>query len=125
MQKNIFVGNLAKAPAFTNSNECAICKFTLISNEYAGKDKESGEIRERPVWIPFTAFKQKGEAIAKHALKGDQLIITYRIENNHYTDKTTGEDVYGYSFIVEDFAFGAPGKVKREQFSQDKSEPIQ
>ncbi len=125
MQNNTFVGNLAKAAIVTGGSECAVCKFTLISNEYAGKDKESGESRERPVWIPFTAFKQKGEAIAKYALKGDQLIITYRIENNHYTDKTTGEDVYGYNFIVEDFAFGAPGRMKREQFNQNKSEPIQ
>lgn len=118
MQSNIFVGNLAKAATLSGSGDRAVCKFTLISNEYAGKDKDSGEARQRAVAIQFTAFRQKGEAIAQYVLKGDQLIIHYRIENNQYTDKTSGEEVYGYNFIVEDFAFGAPGKEKRERAHQ-------
>jgi single-strand DNA-binding protein len=47
-------------------------------------------------------------------MKGDQLIVDYRIENNNF--QKDGEDVYGYNFVVEDFTFGAPGKEKREQF---------
>lgn len=115
MQVNMFTGNLAKAPVLTGNGERAVCKFTLISNEYAGKD-ESGTARERSVSIQFTAFRGKAEAIAKNAMKGDQLIVTYRIENNHY--QKDGEDVYGYNFVLDDFAFGAPGKEKREQFSR-------
>jgi single-strand DNA-binding protein len=118
MQHNTFIGNLAKAATITGSGDRAVCKFTLISNEYAGKDKDSGEARQRMVSIQFTAFRQKGEAIAQYALKGDQLIVHYRIENNRYTDKASGEEVYGYNFIVEDFGFGAPGKEKREQLSR-------
>ena len=114
MQKNIFVGNLAKAATLTGNGDRAVTKFTLIANEYAGKDKESGEAKERDVSLQFTAFRAKAEAIAKHALKGDQLIVDYRIENNQY--EKDGEVVYGYNFIVEDFSFGAPGKEKREQF---------
>lgn len=91
MQSNIFVGNLAKAATMTSSGDRVVCKFTLIANKYAGKDKDSGEIRQRSVAIQFTAFRQKGEAIVRHAIKGDQLIVHYRIENNRYTDKTSGE----------------------------------
>ncbi len=118
MQHNLFIGNLAKAATITGSGDRAVCKFTLIANEYAGKDKDSGETRQRVVSIQFTTFRQRGEAIVQHALKGDQLIVHYRIENNHYTDKSSGEEVYGYNFIVENFTFGAPGKEKRQQFSQ-------
>lgn len=114
MQKNVFVGNLARPASVTGTGERAVARFTLIANEYAGKDKDTGESRERAVAIQFTAFRAKAEAIAKNALKGDQLIIDYRIENNDY--EKAGEPVYGYNFIVEDFAFGAPGKEKREQF---------
>lgn len=64
--------------------------------------------------IQFTAFRAKAEAIAKNAMKGDQLIVDYRIENNNF--QKDGKDVYGYNFVVEDFTFGAPGKEKREQF---------
>ena len=114
MQKNIFVGNLAKFATLSGFNETAVSKFTLISNEYAGRDKQTGEIRERTVSIPFVAFRSKAEAIAQHALKGDQLIMTYRIEKNVF--QKDGEDIYSYNFIVEDFEFGRPGKEKREQY---------
>lgn len=114
MQNAVFVGNLAKTPQLTGTSEKAVAKFTLISNEYAGKG-DAGEALERAVSIQFTAFRAKAEAIAKHAMKGDQLVVTYRIENNKYQDKD-GEDVYGYNFIVDNFTFGAPGKEKREQF---------
>lgn len=116
MQSNTFVGNLAKAPTLTGNDERAVCKFTLISNEYAGKDRETGEARERSVAIPFTAFRSQATVIARNLAKGDQLIVTYRIENNNY--EKDGETHYGFSFVVEEFQFGAPGKEKREQFAR-------
>ncbi len=33
------IGNLAKAATLTGSGDRAVCRFTLISNEYAGKEK--------------------------------------------------------------------------------------
>jgi len=114
MQKNVFVGNLAKTPTITGTSERAVARFTLIANEYAGKDHETGEARERSVSIQFTAFRSKAEAIAKNGMKGDQLIVEFRIENNNY--EKDGEIAYGFNFIVEDFQFGAPGKEKREHF---------
>lgn len=116
MQNNTFTGRVAKAPSITGSDTRAVCRFTLMENEYAGKDKESGEARERTVALPFTAFGPRAQAIAKNALKGDQLIVSYRVENNVY--EKDGETVYGYNFVVEDFSFGAPGKEKREQLNQ-------
>lgn len=116
MQKNVFVGDLARAVSVTGAGDRAVARFTLIANEYAGKDKETGEIRERSITIQFTAFRSKAESIAKNALKGDQLIIDYRVENNDY--EKDGETVYGNNFIVDDFAFGAPGRAKRDQFSR-------
>jgi len=114
MQKNVFVGNLAKAVVLSGSGDRAVARFTLISNEYAGKDKETGAARERSVSVQFVAFRGQAEAIAKNAMRGDQLIVDYRIENNNY--EKDGEAVYGYNFVVEDFTFGAPGKEKRESF---------
>ena len=113
MQKNVFVGNLAKSPSVSGTGDKAVGKFILISNEYAGKDKETGEAQERMVSLQFTIFRGRAEALAQHALKGDQLIVDYRIENNNY--EKDGDTVYDYNFIVEDFTFGAPGKEKREE----------
>lgn len=113
MQKNVFVGNLAKSPSISGSGDKAVGKFILISNEYAGKDKATGDAQERSVALQFTIFRGRAEALAQHAMKGDQLIVEFRIENNNY--EQDGDTVYDYNFIVEDFTFGAPGKEKREE----------
>lgn len=106
-----FTGRATKAPALTGTGDRAYAKLTLIANEYAGKG-EGGEAKERKVAIPFTAFRGKAEALAKNVKKGDQLIVTARIENNNY--EKGGEDHYDYNFIIEDFYFGAPGAESRE-----------
>lgn len=113
---NYFSGRVAAAPTTQGTGDKTVTKFTLIKNEYAGKDSQSGEIKERTVSIQFTAFRGKADAIAKNVNKGDQLIVSYRIENNHY--EKDGEDVYGYNFIIDDFEFGAPGSLSRAKFSE-------
>ena len=115
MNKGFFTGRIAKTPIFRDGGKTPVCYFTLILNEYAGKD-EGGENQERKVAIPFTAFGKKGTAIAEHAYVGDQLIIQYRLANN---DREQNDQVdYGFSFIVDEFDFGAPGELKREKRAQ-------
>lgn len=118
MQHNLFIGQLAKAPEQVGSGDRAVTHFTLISNEYAGRDA-SGETRERVTSLRFSAFRAIGEQIHRHALKGDQLAVTYRIENNVY--EQDGRDVYGYNFVVENFTFGAPGKAKRAELDERRA----
>ena len=118
MQRNVFVGNLAKSPSISGTGDKAVGKFILISNEYAGKDK-SGEAQERLVSLQFTIFRARAEALAEHAKKGDQLIVDFRIENNNY--EKDGDTIYDLNFIVEDFSFGAPGKEKREEQRQKQT----
>jgi len=115
-----FDGRVGNAPVLTGTGDRAVAKFTLIQNKYAGKG-ENGEKREKVVAIQFTAFRGLAESIVKHAHKGDQLILTASVENNNWTDK---EDVehYGFSFIVNDFDFGAPGAEKRALLDQRRNE---
>ena len=111
---NVFTGNLAKAPILTGAGDHAVCKIVVISNEYAGKDRETGESKEVAVSIQFTAFGRLAETIHRNFFKGDQIIINeYRIRNNNYEGKD-GETVYGYNFIIDRFEFGQAGREKRE-----------
>jgi len=105
MQTGVFEGRLADAVKVNGEGEKAVSIFTLISNEYAGKDEQSGEAQERKVAVQFAASGSKGKVIAEHVKKGDQLVIQYRIENNVYEKE--GEKVYSYNFKVRDFSFGA------------------
>ena len=107
------IGNLAKNAELIAKDETVYSRFCLIGNDYAGKDEE-GTAREVVTSIWFVAFGALGEAIARNARKGDQLIIDARIRANNWVDPQ-GEKQYDYSIIVEGFRFGAPGRIKREE----------
>jgi single-strand DNA-binding protein len=107
------IGNLAKNPELVSKGDVSYTRFCLIGNDYAGKD-EDGAAREIITSVWFVAFGGLGEAIASNALKGDQLILDARIRSNNWIDQQ-GEKQYDYSFVVEGFRFGAPGKAKRDE----------
>jgi single-strand DNA-binding protein len=114
------VGNLAKNPELETKGELTYARFCLIGNDYAGKD-EDGSAREVVTSLWFVAFGPLGEAIANSARKGDQLIVEAKIRANNWIDKQ-GERQYDHSFVVDGFRFGAPGKMKREQFDGRREE---
>ena len=109
MNKGFFTGRLAKGAKLLESG---VCYFTLINNEYAGRD-DKGEAVERKVAVSFTAFGKVAKAIADHTGSGDQLIVNYRIQNNN-TEKD-GEIAYNYSFIVDEFEFGAKNRKDNQE----------
>jgi len=107
------VGNLADNPELVARNDRSYTRFCLMGNDYAGKD-EGGIAREVTTSLWFVAFGATGEALARNARKGDQLVVEARVRANNWTDKQ-GEKQYDHSFIVAGFRFGAPGKIKREE----------
>jgi single-strand DNA-binding protein len=114
------VGNLAKEPELAMKGDTSYTRFCLVGNDYAGKDAE-GNAREVTTSLWFVAFESLGEAIAKNARKGDQLILQAQVRANNWIDKE-GEKQYDHSYVVQSFRFGAPGKAKREQFAGRRDE---
>jgi single-strand DNA-binding protein len=112
------VGNLARNPELAVKGDTTYTRFCLVGNDYAGKD-DHGNVRESVTSVWFVAFESLGEAIAKNACKGDQLIVQAQIRSNNWTDRE-GEKQYDYSFVVQNFRFGAPGKAKREQLAAQR-----
>ena len=109
------VGNLAKDPELEFKGDTTYTRFCLLGNDYAGKD-EHGQAREVATSLYFVAFDSLGEAIAKNARKGDQLVLQAQVRANNWTDKQ-GEKQYDHSFVVQTFRFGAPGRAKREELA--------
>jgi len=114
------IGNLAKDPEYAVKGDTSYARFCLVGNDYAGKD-EHGNAREAVTSIWFTAFENLGEAIAKNARKGDQLILQAQVRANNWTDRE-GEKQYDHSFVVQNFRFGAPGRAKREELVARRGE---
>src|SRR5690348_12242840 len=110
MNRFHFTGRLADKPQSKTHGETIVTTFRLIRNEYAGPDRP-----ERVVAIPFVMFGPRGQVLAQHSLTGDQLVIEATIRNNNYT--VGDEERYGYDFVAEDFEFGAPGKLKRDELA--------
>ena len=114
------IGHLAKDPEFFAKGDTTYAKFHLLGNDYAGKD-DDGNTRETVTGLWFVAFDKLGEAIAKNARVGDQLIIQAQVRANNWTDKE-GEKRYDHNFVVQNFLFGAPGKAKREQLAARRAD---
>jgi single-strand DNA-binding protein len=93
------VGNLARNPELAARNDTSYTRFCLVGNDYAGKDEE-GAARAVTTSLWFTAFGALGEALARNARKGDQLIIEAHVRASNWTDKQ-GEKKYDHSFIVD------------------------
>lgn len=113
-----FIGRLAAVPTLTRHGDTSVTRFILIRNEYAGKNSKTGEIRVRNVALPLTVFNGQSKALAEYYCIGDQLIVFYRIENNHYTDKD-GDKCYSFNFIVDGWQFGAPNETKRQRLAKN------
>jgi single-strand DNA-binding protein len=118
--KLIAIGNLARNPELVAKGETLYTRFLLVGNDYAGID-EQGAAREVVTTLWIVAFGALGEAVAKNARKGDQLIVEARVRSNNWTDKQ-GEKQYDHSFILEGFRFGAPGPAKREEFEAQRGD---
>ena len=116
------VGNLAKNPELATKGDTTYTRFCLVGNDYAGKD-DQGNAREVTTSLWFVAFDSLGESIAKNARKGDQLIVQAHVRSNNWTDKD-GERQYDHSFVVQSFRFGAPGRVKREEFARREERDV-
>src|SRR5262249_15890732 len=114
------IGNLAKNPELESKGSLSFTRFCLIGNDYAGKD-DGGATREATTSLWFVAFGAIAESIAKHALRGDQLIVQAKIRSNNWTDQQ-GAKQYDYSFVVDGFRFGAPGKLKREELEERRDQ---
>ncbi|MGH8132144.1 MAG: single-stranded DNA-binding protein [Steroidobacteraceae bacterium] len=114
------VGNLARNPELISKGDKSYTRLCLVGNDYAGKDEE-GTAREVVTSLWLVAFGAMGEAIARNARKGDQLILEARVRASNWTDEQ-GEKQYDHSFIVQGFRFGAPGKAKREEREAHRAE---
>jgi single-strand DNA-binding protein len=112
------IGNLAKDPELMAKAGVSYTRFCLVGNDYAGKDDE-GKTRESVTSLWFVAFGGLGEVIGQNARKGDQLIVQAQIRANNWTDKD-GALQYDHSFVVQNFRFGAPGKIKREELAANR-----
>ena len=99
------VGNLARNPELGTTGDATFARFCLVGKDEIEEGEQTGP-RHVATSLWFFAFGDIALTIARHASKGDQLILEARVVANQWTDPG-GEKQLGHTFIVTGFKFGA------------------
>ena len=98
MNKIILMGRLTRDPETRYSQgaeNLAVAKYTLAVNRRVQKDGES-----KADFFNCTAFRKDAEFAQKYFTKGQQVLVTGRVEQDNDTNKN-GEKVYSVQVIIE------------------------
>ena len=118
--KAIITGNLTRDPELrTTPNGASVCSFSVAVNRVY-KDS-SGAQQEDVSFIDCSAWGKLGEMISQYAKKGSGVLVSGRLDQRSWEDKTSGSKRSRVEIVVEDFNFlgGAGG----DRDGGAKSEP--
>ena len=102
-------GCLVRNPEVGVTEEGTYCRFCLTGEDYTEDDEQGRRtLTLQNIW--FVATHLMGAAIGDSARKGDQLFVTGKIRQHHWTARGRN-DVY--TFVVTGFRFGQRRSVPR------------
>ncbi|MBO4855045.1 single-stranded DNA-binding protein, partial [Candidatus Saccharibacteria bacterium] len=102
--KAIITGNLTRDPELrTTPNGASVCSFSVAVNR-TYRDA-SGEQKEDVSFIDCSAWGKLGEMISQYAKKGTGVLVSGRLDQRSWEDKTTGNKRSRVEIVVEDFNF--------------------
>ena len=106
--KAIVAGNVTRDPEMRATPSGAqACNFTIaVNRSFRGSD---GEQQDQTSFIDCVAWGRSGETIAQYVKKGSGLIVSGRIEQRSWEDKTSGQRRSRVEIIVDDFSFVGGG----------------
>lgn len=101
--KAIITGNLTRDPELRSTGSGnSVCSFSVAVNRtYRGSD---GENKEDVSYIDCSAWGKLGEMIAQYAKKGSGVLVSGRLNQRSWEDKT-GNKRSNVEIVVEDFNF--------------------
>lgn len=102
--KVVLAGNLTRDPELrTTPNGASVCAFTIAVNRNY-KDS-SGAQQEQTSFIDCSAWGKAAELINQYMKKGRPLLVSGRLSQRSWEDKTTGQKRSRTEVVVEDFTF--------------------
>jgi len=102
--KVVIAGNLTRDPELrTTPSGSSVCGFSVAVNRVY-RDS-SGEQKESVSFFDCSAWNKLGETINQYAKRGTGVLISGRLEQRSWEDKTTGQKRSRVEIVVEDFNF--------------------
>lgn len=116
--KAIITGNLTRDPELRNTpNGASVCSFSVAVNR-TYRDA-SGEQKEDVSFIDCSAWGKLGEMIAQYAKKGSGVLVSGRLDQRSWEDKTTGTKRSRVEIVVEDFNFTNNNRDNNNSYSNN------
>lgn len=106
--KAFVAGNLTRDPELRATPSGAqVANFSIAVNRtFKGSD---GTQQDQVSYIECVAWGKAGETICQYCQKGSGLLVTGRLEQRSWEDKTSGQKRSRTEVIVEDFSFVGGG----------------
>ena len=123
--KVILMGNLTADPELrTTPNGQNLASFTIAINRVW--NSSNGERQEETSFINCTAWGRTGETISKYLKKGNQLLVSGRLQQRTWQDKDTGRNRSALDVVVEEFSFVNDGNRQNGSISPNEisDEPV-
>ncbi len=102
--KAFVAGNMTRDPEMRATPSGAqVCNFSLaVNRSFKGAD---GNQQDQVSYIECVAWGRAGETIAQYTKKGSSIMVTGRLEQRSWEDKTSGQRRSRTEVVVEDFTF--------------------
>ncbi|CAF2973307.1 unnamed protein product [Rotaria sp. Silwood2] len=89
------IGRVGADPKVGGTEKHKVVTFNIATNEYAGTNTTSGEIKQRVDWHRIAVFQPRLlDNAEKYVRQGDRLYVQGRLHHNLIKDKQTGQDRY-------------------------------
>lgn len=102
--KAIVAGNVTRDPEMrTTASGSQVCSFAIAVNR-SYRDS-SGVQQDQVSYLDCVAWGKSGELISQYTHKGSAILVSGRLEQRSWEDKTTGQKRSRCEIVVEDFSF--------------------
>lgn len=102
--KAIVAGNVTRDPEMrTTPGGAQVCSFAIAVNRVF-KDS-AGNQQDQVSYIDCVVWGRQAETISQYVHKGSGLLVSGRLEQRSWEDKTSGQRRSRTEIVVEDFTF--------------------
>jgi single-strand DNA-binding protein len=123
LNRTQLMGHLCRDPeARYLSNGTCVTDCSIASSE-KWKDKNTGEMKDKVVFVDFTVWGRRGELFAEWFKKGSAVFVEGKLELDQWEDKDTGAKRSKLKLNVQNFEnVGGRGDAPARQPAGDPQE---
>ena len=122
----VLVGNLTRDPELRSTpNGSSLCRLRVACST-SWRNKDTGEIDERPNYFDVTVFGASGEACARFLTKGRPVAVDGRLEWHEWTT-TEGENRQAVGILADSVQFLAArqrGEGEEAELAEQEEEAV-